>query len=278
MTQSTELPSRGPSRSAKLVAACRMLAADLPENERLIDDPFARLVVDDQALEAARADKNLQNTIRLRTRYIDDAVIDFTSRHADHEPQVLLLGAGFDARAYRLDVPAAYFEVDFPATLADKAELLAAKVHVRPRTVVPVDLAERGFVQPLVEAGFSTDRPTIVVWEGVTMYLDAATAADVIAQIGDATTGGGMLVADYAEMSWFKGTDLERNTATISQNLGQGGERLKAGVGDMHGTLAANGFDVVDDIAIEELRPRYGLDPRPRFYPARMITAIRRPT
>lgn len=276
MPESSTTPSRGPSRSAKLVAACRMLAAELPEHERLIDDRFAHLVVDERAVEAARADENLQNTLRLRTRYIDDAVITFTTRHASDQPQVLLLGAGFDARAYRLDVPATYFEVDFPATLDDKAELLAGHTPVRPRRAVPVDLAERGFVEPLVEAGFRTDRPTIVVWEGVSMYLDADTAEGVIAQIGAATTAGGTLVADYAEMSWFKGTDLERNTATLADNLSRGGELLKAGARDMHGTLAANGFDVVDDIPAEDLRPRYGLDPRPRFYPGRMITAVKR--
>jgi methyltransferase (TIGR00027 family) len=252
-----------------------MLAAELPDRERLINDPFARLLVDDRAVAAARADENLQNTLRLRTRYIDDAVIAFATRHATNEPQVLLLGAGFDARAYRLDVPAVYFEVDFPATLDDKAELLAAHAPVRPRTAVPVDLAAGGFVESLVDAGFRAERPTIVVWEGVTMYLDPPTAEAVIAQIGAATTAGGTLVADYAEMSWFKGTDLERNTAAISENLGSGGERLRAGVRDMHGTLTANGFDVVDDIPVEELRPRYGLDPRPRFYPARMITAVK---
>jgi methyltransferase (TIGR00027 family) len=253
-----------------------MLASELPEHERLIDDPFAHLVVDDRAVAAARADENLQNTLRLRTRYIDDAVITFATRHASDEPQVLLLGAGFDARAYRLDVPAVYFEVDFPATLDDKAALLAAHAPVRPRCAVPVDLAERPFIEPLAEAGFRTDHPTIVVWEGVSMYLDPVAAEDVIAQIGAATTAGGTLVADYAEMSWFKGTDLERNTSAIADDLGRGGERLKAGVRDMHGTLAGNGFDVVDDVPVEELRPRYGLDPRPRFYPARMITAVRR--
>ena len=56
MSDSTPTASRGPSRSAKLVAACRMLAAELPEHERLIDDPFAHLVVDDRAVAAARAD------------------------------------------------------------------------------------------------------------------------------------------------------------------------------------------------------------------------------
>jgi O-methyltransferase involved in polyketide biosynthesis len=47
---------RGPSRSAALVAACRLLAADQPEAERIVDDPFARLLVDDDAIAAARAE------------------------------------------------------------------------------------------------------------------------------------------------------------------------------------------------------------------------------
>ena len=233
-------------------------------------------MVDDRAVAAARADENLQNTLRLRTRYIDDTVVTFATRHASDGPQVLLLGAGYDARAYRLDVPAVYFEVDFPATLDDKAGLLAAHAPVRSRKAVPVDLAAAGFVRPLVDAGFSTERPTIVVWEGVSMYVDPDTAEGVIAQIGAATTARGALVADYAEMSWFKGTDLERNTAALADDLNRGGERLEAGVRDMHGTLAANGFDVVDDIPVEDLRPRFGLDPRPPVYPARMITAIKR--
>jgi len=276
MTNTPLPPCRGPSRSAKLVAACRMLAAELPENERLIDDPFARLVVDDAAIEAARADEPLQNVLRLRTRYVDDAVIDFALRHESAKPQVLLLGAGFDSRAYRLDVPASYFEVDFPATLDDKAQLLAGHTPVRPRVAVPVDLAARAFSVPLVEAGFRVDHPTIVVWEGVSMYLDADTAERLIGQIAEVLPVGGEMVADYAEMSWFRGTDLERNTAAISQNLSEGGERLKTGARDIHRSLTTNGFEVTDDIAVEDLRPRYGLAERPRFYPARMISAIKR--
>lgn len=268
-------PGRGPSRSAKLVAACRMLAAELPESERLIDDPFARLVVDDAAIEAARADEPLQNVLRLRTRYIDDAVIKFTLAHRLAAPQVLLLGAGFDARAYRLEVPAVYFEVDFPATLDDKAELLAGHTPARPRVAVPVDLAERTFVEPLFDAGFRVDQPTIVVWEGVSMYLDAHTAERVISQIADVTQIGGEMVADYAEMSWFRGTALERNTAKIAHELGGGGERLKSGARDIRRSLTVNGFEVVDDVAVEDLRPRYGLAERPRFYPARMVAAVK---
>ncbi len=174
-----------PSRSAALVAACRMLAAELPEHERLIDDPFARLVVDDESIAAARADLALQLVIRLRTRYIDDAVAAFAAARTGQQPQVLLLGAGLDARPFRMDVDAAFYEVDFPATLELKSELLAGYTPYSTRTAVPVDLAGERFVAPLIASGFDPRRPTIVVWEGVINYLGADTAEAVVAQIAE---------------------------------------------------------------------------------------------
>jgi methyltransferase (TIGR00027 family) len=253
-----------------------MLAAELTGPERLIDDPFAHLVVDDAAMAAARADEPLQNVIRLRTRYIDDAVEAFVSSHESARPQVLLLGAGLDARAFRLNVPAEFFEVDFPATLQLKADLLAGVQSASPRTVVPVDLAERGFDKPLIAAGFEPTHPTIVVWEGVINYLDAATAESVVEQIAGVLAPGGRLVADYVEMAWFKGASFEQSTAAISQRLRDGGEPLRGGLPDAHRALDRHGFDVVDDVATEDLRPRFGLAPMARHYPARMFTAVRR--
>jgi methyltransferase (TIGR00027 family) len=276
MVEPVQASNRGPSRSAALVAACRMLAAEQTGPERLIDDPYAHLVVDDAAVAAARADEPLQNVIRLRTRYIDDAVEAFVDVHQSGRPQVLLLGAGLDARAFRLDVPADFYEVDFPATLDLKAELLAGVQPAAPRTAVPVDLAAQSFDEPLLAAGFDPRRPTIVVWEGVINYLDAATAEAVVEQIASVLAPGGQLVADYVEMAWFKGASFERSTASISQRLREGGEPLRVGLPDAHATLDRNGFDVVDYVATEDLRPRYGLAPVARHYPARMFIAARR--
>lgn len=268
--------TRGPSRSAALVAACRMLAAELPEHERLIDDPFAHLVVDERAIAAARADVPLQHVIRLRTRYIDDAVRAFTAARADRRPQVLLLGAGLDTRAFRMDVAADFFEVDFPATLEMKARVLAGALPRSPRILVPVDLSAMSFVEPLIGAGFDPARPTVVVWEGVINYLSAATAESVVDQVAEILVPGGQIVADYVEMEWFKGTRLERGTATIAKNLQDGGEPLRGGLTDARATLNRAGFEIVDDEAIELLPPRYGLAVGERHYPARIFTAVRR--
>ena len=269
-------PTRGASRSAALVAACRMLAAELPEPDRLIDDPYARLVVDEAAIAAARADEPLQHVIRLRTRYIDDAVTAFVTAGREQRPQVLLLGAGLDARAFRMDIDAVFFEVDFPTTLLRKAELLAGATPRSPRITVPVDLAERDFAEPLIDAGFDVVRPTIVVWEGVINYLDAATAESVLGQVGRILSPGGQLVADYVEMAWFRGADYERSTKTVADALRDGGEPLRGGLRDVRGALDRAGFDVIDDEAVELLPPRYGLAVLPRHYPSRLFIAERR--
>jgi methyltransferase (TIGR00027 family) len=265
---------RGPSRSAALVAACRMLAAELPEHERLIDDPFAHLVADAAAVAAARADEPLQNTLRLRTRYIDDAILAFS---AEHEwAQVLLLGVGFDARPFRLDIDAHFFEVDFPATLRHRSEVFDGIAGQAKRTAVAVDLASEPFAAPLTDAGFKHDHPCVVVWEGVSFYLDTSAAEAVVEGIGALVAPGSMLVADYAEASR---PDPSRDVNAIraaSRQLNAGGEPLRSGIHDLRATLRRSGFDLVDDEAIELLRPRYGLAVTERRYPSRIFTALRR--
>jgi hypothetical protein len=76
-------------------------------------------------------------------------------------------------------------------------------------------------------------------------------------------------------MSWFKGAAFDRATASISRTLRDGGEPLRGGLADVRGTLARHGLDIVDDVATEDLRPRYGLSPLERHYPTRMLTATR---
>src|SRR6185503_4034069 len=107
-----------------------------------------------------------------RTRLIDD-LVDAAVR--DGATQLVLLGAGYDSRAYRLPSAAAVtaFEVDHPATQAAKRRLVQARVrperrrHVR---FVPVDLEHDDLAAALAAAGFAPGRTTVLVCEGVTNY------------------------------------------------------------------------------------------------------------
>ncbi len=255
------------------MAACRLLADEVGEQERLISDPFARLFVDDVAISAARAQPELGTVIRLRTRYIDDAVIAFALSHP--RPQVVVLGAGLDARAYRLDLDADVFEVDFPATLEGKQlKLDAAGLEPRNRRcVVPVDLASQTLPAPLVAAGFDPTRRTIVVWEGVIMYLSNTQAEAVLGSLVSLLAPDSELVADYGERGWRRPGRDSVATGDVEAVLADGGEPLRAGLRDAAASLAAAGFDVLDDEAIEWLAPRYGHPPVERFYPGRIFHA-----
>jgi methyltransferase (TIGR00027 family) len=267
---------RGPSRSAQLVAACRALAAELPESERLITDPFAEYFVDAKAMDAARANEPLQRVIRLRTRVIDDALLAFAEHHL--RPQILLLGAGVDARALRLEVAARFFEVDLPATLAHKESALDRLIGVMPsltpsqkqsRIVVPVDLGCQPPRAPLVDAGFDADAPAFVVWEGVINYLENGSASATVRDLGELLVSGSQVIADYVENTAYD-AGARAKTKAVAGELRSGGEPLRSGLLDFRGTFAEAGFRVIADTAIEDLAARYGLRERPAIYPSRI--------
>ena len=109
-------------------------------------------------------------SIPIRTRFLDECLQEATISGCGQD---VLLGAGLDTRAFRLDWPAGttVFELDVPEMVAFKESVL---VHDAPRCAarlpVPVDLTE-DWVTPLVAAGFDPSVPTAWVAEGLVMYL-----------------------------------------------------------------------------------------------------------
>lgn len=120
-----------------------------------------------QKLARAPLDTRAQMMV-VRTVAIDDAV------RAAHAPQLVILGAGLDGRAWRMaelrDVTV--FEVDHPDSQREKQarvgklEQVAREVHF-----VPVDFARDSLDAALAAAGHDPARPTTWIWEGVVMYL-----------------------------------------------------------------------------------------------------------
>lgn len=169
---STERWSAG---TAHWTAAAR--AKETRRPDRLFEDPFAETFagpVGRLALEASERRIGGENPfLPIRTRWFDDVVLGAVRA----DSQVVVLGAGFDARPMRLAVPPSvrWFELDRPETLHEKERLLeaAGAAAAGRRTPVPVDLAGR-WSPSLVEAGLEVGRPTLWLAEGVLMYLDDA--------------------------------------------------------------------------------------------------------
>jgi len=111
-----------------------------------------------------------------RTDFFDRMLADAVNPGQDHPVgQVVILGAGFDTRAYGSlkDSGVRLFEVDMPATQQVKREALAkaglASDHV---TFVETDFNQKSWLEALEEQGFDPSLPTFILWEGVTMYLN----------------------------------------------------------------------------------------------------------
>jgi len=177
------------------MALFRALESSLPESTRLFYDPLARVFLTwplsavarlaavpglrqalpwiiDQRVPGARS------SAVARTRLIDDAI---TACLREHTEQIVILGAGFDSRAYRLPglLGIGVFEVDHPDTLAIKRRVLE-RFSVVPSNVhfVPTDFNQSDLASAMTSAGYRESARTFFLWEGVTNYLtDAAVDA-----------------------------------------------------------------------------------------------------
>lgn len=127
-----------------------------------------------------------------RTVAIDDAVLSRAN------PQLVILGAGLDGRAWRMPELAGVtvFEVDQPASQQDKrdrAEGLAGK----PPTFVPVDFSHQRLDDALRAVGHRDDQPTTWIWEGVVPYLTEAQVATTAAAVAGRSAPESRLIVNF---------------------------------------------------------------------------------
>ncbi|TGB14487.1 SAM-dependent methyltransferase [Streptomyces sp. MZ04] len=262
------------------VAVAMARARESGRVDGMFHDPYAQSFVDAaNAVLGADEWSSLVSWVDLfysrgvvRTRFIDDFVCDAATRGCT---QVVLLGAGLDARAYRLPVPDAdVFEVDTPSVFAFKDQVLGnagARPTSRSRTAVHADLRE-DFAARLAGTSFDPSRPTAWVAEGVLPYLTADQARHVVTDVARLSAPGSRLVFEHADKS---GPDPRAAAAALTT---PGADRISTMV---RGGLGPEGRDWVAgqgwSIQIterDELGPRYGR-PDDRLAGGQFITATR---
>lgn len=150
-----------------------------------------------------------------RTVVIDDVV------RAAANPQLVILGAGLDGRAWRMPELAevVVYEVDRPASQQDKRDRLAGLAHVAGSVVfVPVDLTRDDLSAALPAAGHDATRPTTWLWEGVVPYLTREQVAATLAVLAPLSAPGSRLVVNYVGRSLVAGPG--RLVAAVLARLG----------------------------------------------------------
>jgi methyltransferase (TIGR00027 family) len=202
-----------PSQTAHFVALGRAVADGGLSHVPDFHDPTARVFLTAKGKrslakieDAARNGKRgfrvemarvMADMIALRTAAIDGAVRDAIAGGAR---QLVILGAGYDGRAWRMPELAGVkvFEVDHPATQGDKR---AHVVHLPPAagivSFVSIDFERESLDTVLERAGHDRSSPTCWIWEGVVMYLTRDAMLATLAGIAGRSAPGSTLIVNY---------------------------------------------------------------------------------
>ncbi|MQY18914.1 SAM-dependent methyltransferase [Nocardia macrotermitis] len=223
--------------TALFVAAARTLAGR--EDDPLVVDPLAELflraaggewalladpdpeLTRDHILRSADFGTSFRAHIAGRTRYLDDYLK--AAREAGIG-QVVILAAGLDARAYRLDCleGAVVYELDRPQVLDFKRETLAA-AGVEPladRREVAVDLREE-WLNALRDKGFDPSMPTAWLVEGLLIYITPEAQDQLFGTLDSASAAGSRAAIEQM-------TPLPRETYTELAAADQDGDEAKS--------------------------------------------------
>lgn len=206
------MKSNRPSSTAHFVTLGRALADAGLSHVPDFHDATARVFLSERGkrsldkIEIARDGKRgmryesarvMADMIALRTAAIDKAVREAIS---DGAKQLVILGAGYDGRAWRMPELAGVqvFEIDHPATQSEKRarikELPPATGKVK---FIPIDFARESLEKVLDKAGHDRSVPTCWIWEGVVMYLDRDVVRATLASIARRSAHGSTLIVNY---------------------------------------------------------------------------------
>src|SRR5262245_46054825 len=264
------------SQTAEVMALFRALETLEPPRDRLFADVYAerflrptgRLLLLLARLQPVR--RRIMRTLDrkwagartsavARTRLADDLLRGALRKGAR---QVLILGAGFDTRAYRLPEmsTARVFEVDHPLTQATKIRLISrAAAPPGAVTHVPVDFSRQTLDAALRGSDLDSNARSFVLWEGVTNYLTEGAVDATLRAIAASVSPASELFLTYVHRGLLDGSLRFDGGREILQRVRDVGEPWTCGFdpSEMPAYLAARGFTVVEDLSADDYRERY---------------------
>lgn len=258
------------SLTAAGIALARAVESEKPVDERICYDRYARQFIPAWMFHflgffiksgyAELRGPGVNGYLVARERYIDDVLQNFLDEGLQ---QLVILGAGYDARAYRFNLPGKVktFEVDHPVTQADKLKK-ASRIFGKPPehvSYVPVDFNTQSLCERLLSAGYDPGLISLFIWQGVTMYLTPEGVAATLAFIAKNTAPGSAVVFDYVYQSVLDGIQKHVEISNMRRYRFMTGERLTFGIpeGAVETYLQARGFQQVIDVSMAELKAIY---------------------
>ena len=266
--------------TAQGVAKQRLIETLAKSDKRVINDPYAdRFVIGAGFIKLMghkvsvwlgnKLAPGLHEHLIARTRFIDDLIEEAATTGAE---QYVILGAGYDLRAHRLDLPSSLrvFEVDQAEVQARKRsklpENLARSDNV---TYVAVDFTHQSLAEQLTAAGFDIGKPTVFTLEGVSQYITKEAVSSTIEELATLiqTTSSTFFISYVDELldkdpeaCFGKGyPNAVKRAETIKSLSAKVGEPWISfyTAEEIASLLSRNGFSVKKNVTLEDLNSLY---------------------
>lgn len=211
-----------------------------------------------------------------RHRFIDEHLL----AALPEVEQVMILGAGYDSRAYRFATQIGarpVYEVDLPPLSRRKAAIVAAHAETFGHASVhrvEIDFRTQALPERLAGSGFVPGVPTFVAWEGVSPYLTRGAVDTTLGALAEVCGAGSVLAMDFWQRVGGLGIYQLRVRAEHAMHLiGEPiGFAIDAGTVDT--LLGPRGFEVLDLADGREMTARYATGGR-RCDPGMYVVAAR---
>jgi methyltransferase (TIGR00027 family) len=200
---------------------CGIRMRDAESRRPVCGDGYARRFMDERGMAIFRefAGESAPNASNVaRHRYMDDYLRERLASTADL--QVVLLGCGFDSRAFRLQ-GGHWYEIDEPQLIAYKEDRLPASEAPNPLTRIAIEFGVDSLAQKL--SAIPSDPTSVVVIEGVTMYLPAESLRETL-QIIAARFPHHVVIADLMTRNF-----IERYGRTVKRIIARLGAEMIPG-------------------------------------------------
>ena len=267
----------GESFAGIATAATRVVEMYFPEDQRLFNDPFALKLLPfgwqvvfrmayvpglRHAVLALR-ERRMPGTlgaILCRTRYIDDVL---RKSLAEGLEQLVILGAGFDTRAYRIDGmdQIQVFEIDLPGTRDMKEIRLEKVLGAVPEnvTLIGMDFDQQNLDDILSATDFNKAKKTLFIWEGVTQYITAEAVDKTFKFISGVSVLGSAIIFTYVRKAVIDGTDRPEWFEPFLSFARMVGSPMIFGFNqfDLEQYLSDRGFMLISDVGADEFQELY---------------------
>jgi methyltransferase (TIGR00027 family) len=201
----------------------------------------------------------LHEYVMARTAYLDRVFVDALKTET---PQIVLLGAGYDSRAYRLSQSGSatqVFELDAAPTQNRKLECLRrAHINVPQHVVfVPIDFDRESLRDVLERAGYASGKKTLFIWEGVSYYLEPASVDATLEFVGRSAHHESIIAFDYAisvsEENAVDAFGADRFFQTMREHHRDEGLMFAIDEGEAESFLEERGLRMVEHLDNQEI-------------------------